>query len=1437
METLLDRLLDNIAMEFHIGDRENIDIKSKIGEGFSGAEIYLVELKGASTIRGYYYLKIDSEADEYENNLNGFCFSKVAQCIEKRIISGYYVLLIQIAGMSKLEYQSFYSIYKASVKVEAAKKITSEILKESTNGRDIANGELAPADFFREQLKNKLDSKGILVGFLGRHLYGGAVKDICAIQINEDVLPNAFAYAVNDALWDGKKILNMACSIHGDFHGNNVFVSNNTHDYAIIDMDSYRDDGYIFFDTAYFEYSLMYHDMGKESLDNWLYCVSKVVEQAWDEIDFKDSKVIQTINQEEEEWIEKKIAEKFSYLDELRKARLMARVLVGLNYSGKRNLPEEGRLKAYMYACCYLKRLLQEEGINYISGKICVWKNDSGSEAEQKEYNAFLDFAGRFDNSQNYYLVLGRQWDYSNIVSLNLRKIRLSGVVSFCREKGFSDILEKTQLLNYVLPNNEATWGHLEKDSAWWLYADGMVADPESQAEKYSKWRIKYRKFLERFSDKLIKAAGENDLLFIIDWTNFNDEDNNYLQRLLEQLDAIENTAVNIAVLDPKNSFNISAEDYGNLEMSKFKIRLEDVAEYCSLYMSDEPDEVIYIPNRSSRIGIPLSKSDQQYIERHTVFLYEQMIRGENILAESEKYKFFYGEPITWTAIEEELYVKHKRIKSYEEEVRKKLENANDDQILISIQHSPGAGASVLGRIICWNLKKEYPTFILQNEITDDVYESLRRVAAISGKHLLVFMDGDYNRNDVNQFIYHLGGMRIKVCILYSCRIYSIKEGDNRIISVLEAREGELFRDKYESVMREWKNYDETECKKRVENMEKLTTENSMVEFRLPFFYGMHAFEDEYQGIQEYLDGVQQFMKQNENIEKVILYIALISYYTETKGLGFKCTRKLLKMKERSGRKILKELQENFPKIIYIVDSSYRICHPIVAKNILHMKFQDFCSDSYKEFCIHFIEDLRKSESSECMSDRYLNLIMDMFIKRDTEEEIDGNDTKKKSFSQIILDIGNPNLQEQVYESLVKAVPSNASFRQHYGRLIMSNNPARLKDAKGQLEKAIDIEPDNGSLYHSRGNLYVQYVFHQMNNDYKDVNASELFNKLRHYVDLAVTDFEYAVKLEEKEDNASDLVYPYASIIQVSTSFVHQLARRSKFSDNEKGFLEQVGEMNQWSRNLVAKALLYDMDTEIRYSPVRDNVFYDKTRRHLFRFKWSPQELETKIKKYPNTFDYQIAYLDVAVSDKNSWKQKSQQQLRQIIACCENLFKIDGYGTEGILWKWFNASIRIKRPVDESFNRILGFLETLPEQDINPTANYFRLIIYFCKYMETKDEKMVDSICGCINRCKQLVKDGKNRSITHYYYMDKSAKGENMLPLEFDRENAHWFEGTVVSADSNQSGYLTLDINPKLRAFFVPIHTELKRNQEIGQQVKVKIGFRFDGLSGWELKQ
>lgn len=375
METWLNKLLENIVMKFHIGDRANIDIKSKIGEGFSDAEVYLVELKGDSEIKGYFFLKIDSDAEEYKNNLRDFCFSKVIKCIEKNEIDGYYVMLLQIAGISSAEYKSFYSIYNSNIKIEAVRKIIEEILEEATNKREIVDDYMMPSALFKMQLKNKLDKDGVMAEFLSKHLSGNNLKNIFTISINDEVYPNAYAYAVNDALWEDKRIENMTCCIHGDFHGNNVFVSNKNGDYAIIDMASYREDGWIFYDTAYFELSLMLYNMEKESLASWLYCVEQVTQKVWNNIDFKDSKVIRTITEEEEKWIKKKVTDKFNYFDQLHNARLMARVLAGLNYAGKRNMSYDMRLKAYLFACCYLRKLLQKRRLDlliltYVCGKV-----------------------------------------------------------------------------------------------------------------------------------------------------------------------------------------------------------------------------------------------------------------------------------------------------------------------------------------------------------------------------------------------------------------------------------------------------------------------------------------------------------------------------------------------------------------------------------------------------------------------------------------------------------------------------------------------------------------------------------------------------------------------------------------------------------------------------------------------------------------------------------------------------------------------------------------------------------------------------------------------------------------------------------------------------------------------------------------------------------
>lgn len=1437
METLQKELIDKIVLSFNIDDKNNLVLISRIGDGFSGAEVYLIELKGSSRIKGYYFLKIDLENEEYENNQNKFCFSKVAKCIEKRKIDNFYIMLLQIAGKSSREYQSFYSIHQPVIKKNATTRLVAEMLKEAVDGKNFVGDDLSPSVLFKKHLKNKMNPNGALEKYLLLHLSGKGMEEIYTIQIHDKILPNAYAYAINNEPWNSIKFKDMTCCIHGDFHGKNVFVSAMDSDYTMIDMASYRNDGYLFFDMAYFEFSLLAYNMEKQSLAEWLSCIDLITRQDWDNLDCKDSKVIQEIVAGEMAWIELETTDTFNYPDQLRDARLIARVLAGLNYAGKKKVSDELRQKAFFYACYYLKNLLKSKGGQYKETETYKWKdNIRNDELNIEEYNYFLDFSGRFDGNQDYYLVLGECWNYPKVVSESLTRINLSGVISFCKDRSFEEILEKKQFLRYIIPTDEGTWGLIERKNTWWIYADGLNAVPESLSQSVSVWRSKYGDFWFNFHKKISKNISEEDLLFIINWPDFKSNGMRYIEHLFRQLELIAGAEINIAILDPENSCGIDVNEYESLNIRKFDIGLEAVAMFCSQYLAQPSVDCIYIPSRQNRFGEPLDKEIQLYVEKYTVLVHEQLLERENLLSESEKYKFYFGEPITWTAIEEELYVKHNKIKSIKEDICKRLEKADSEPSLISIPHSPGAGASVLGRVICWDLKDEYPVFILENKFDENTYECLLQVSNLSGKPLLIFLDGNYNPNDVKQFVSMLGGKRIKSCVLYPYRVYKTVIENDRMLSALAVREGEKFRKKYETVMIKWKNYDEQERGRRIHNMDKLTSESNLLDFRLPFFYGMHAFEEDYRGIFEYLTEVFKIMKQNEKAKKIINYMALISYYTENKGLGFNYSKKLLEIKNISGRELLKEFQVDFPKMIYIIDSAYRICHPIIAREILKNEFIQFESEAFKEFCIQFIEDLKNCESKITISDRYQDIMMDLFVKRDTEGDIDESDTLKKNFSQVILDIGNPNLQEQIYKKIIEIIPKNQYFHQHYARLIMANNPMRLHEAQEHLDEAIKIDPKNGSLFHSRGNLYIQYVLYQMRNNYKKLNGNELYNKLKAYVDLAIEDLNKAIDIEQPGDNVAELVYPYASIIQISTSFVSQLAIRLGFSENYTNFLEQNNEMSRWSKDLISKAVLCDIDSDNRYALMRKNEFYNKRRYHLAKFQMTSEELEYKISENPKDYSYQVAYLGIINPDKKAWNQKSQEQLKHIIAYCENLMMIEKYRTEGVLWKWFNACIHMKRTTAESYSRMLGLLETMPERYCNVTANYFMYMLYFCQYMETGDEKRVEAMLDCLKVCREFANDKRNKSITHYYYIDQTYTGSDKLPLDFERENAQLFDGTVTKAESNQSGYLTLDKNPRLRAFFVPIHTELKRNQEVGKQVQTKIGFRFDGLSAWDMK-
>ena len=247
MGTMLEKILDEILNEFQIGDKNNLVVVKTVSAGFSGAEVYIVELKYPSKNQGYFFLKIDTDCEEFDNHNKGFCFIRVARCVEKKKISGYYVLLLQIAGKSQKECRSFSEITSRKIKVKATENMIADMIRQSAKNKPMIGKDIIPTELFQNHLKSKLDMDGVLAGYLKKVIRNDNLKTVHVINIENMSLPNAYAYATEAELWGSYRMKDTKCCVHGDLHDKNVFVSTkNPHDYVLIDMASYDENGYLF---------------------------------------------------------------------------------------------------------------------------------------------------------------------------------------------------------------------------------------------------------------------------------------------------------------------------------------------------------------------------------------------------------------------------------------------------------------------------------------------------------------------------------------------------------------------------------------------------------------------------------------------------------------------------------------------------------------------------------------------------------------------------------------------------------------------------------------------------------------------------------------------------------------------------------------------------------------------------------------------------------------------------------------------------------------------------------------------------------------------------------------------------------------------------------------------------------------------------------------
>lgn len=1434
MKTLYEQLLPKIVKEFSIESDENIEIQRSMKTGLSGAEVYEVELKSPSKYQGKFFLKIDPKDEEFCNHNVAKSFSHAVTYIEAKEIDLYYVLLIALAGSSGIEFRTFWDSPPRVCK-KLISRVVGEVLQESIDRNAFAPKQMPLSKICGQMLGDKITADGTIETFLRSRLTE-AMK--CSIHFRDKLYPNPLHFAREPvALRD---CYYLKARIHSDFHGENIFLSQNSKEYAIIDWALARDDGILFFDSAYFELSVLMQVFDGTPLHEWIDLIECICRNDWEDLDFEKADVIRELHQREDVWITTTTSAEFSHRDKMRLGQYIARVVAGLNFAGKKRISDVKREYAFIFSCVFLKKLFQEAGYqDWAKLPPIYWNQPTLGEDNTKE---LAEYCSYFSEEYQYILICGSRLPQQELVNERLSRIPWRGVLSLSvqdKEPLKNKIGESKFLRHLIFTQKDAEQNNtILSSDVWWAFVNGYSSSPDSLTSGYPEWRNRYRRHVQRSISKICAAAPPQEMMLIVSYDSLEGQDEKKkVQELLECFDADGNEDTSVVMLGTEQSAQINPNDFANLKLVFFDIDLTSLANFAGSYLYTNRKNAIWLPQQGKKSGVQLDEDDERYIGAFLEIIGDHLLNPSIKAQDAEA--FHWGEPITWDAIDRQLPIARGKADDLREEITRRIDQERWG--VIELSHVPGAGMSVLVKDVCWRMRREYPV-VRVKRICDGTFESLKRISKLANLPILILLDGDYGRNDVEAIETGLGSDLInrKYILVYTYRLYYAQEPAE--LGILDLREAESFERKYADIMTRCKDYPADEIGQRKQELQQLTQSQALTEFRLPFFYGMYTFHEDFSSVSKYIDKIIQRMQEDPTYCRAVSYLAIISYFTVSYGLSHKIAKKLFSLQRASLRDVRNLLNDGAPSFVYVANAEYRICHPVIAYKILQRIYgnqsgsDEFATSKFSDLCKSFIEDIRRLDGGETASDYADQLVTSIFIKRNQIDRADNTqDSSRNTFSMIVLLLKNPHLQEEVLQHLVTCFPQNPHCFQHYGRLLSSHRPDVMDDAKQQFDQAIHLDEHNPIHYHARGIMYMRYC-RQLFKQGVLTTPEMIYDQCKAPVESAIQDFKTAIEQAQKypsrEGGQFNLAYPYSSILDICIMIVTSMKRSYERRYPDVSFWDSGSEVVRWGRGLLTMARQYDMDAAQERPDIGRNTHYKNSKAELTGIDFSQADLKTLIEKYPEDPSYKILYLSNMDTRWENLSNAKGKHLDDSARYCEAVIQSVG-ADGGLLWKWFQ--IYIHAP---SFNEshALGFLESSQILDSSVTANYLLQILYFCRFFRTRDSLAADMALKYQRKCRELsdgVISGVQRRACPLF-----LSGAKALPLTNTREKGLKLDCTLTEdVVKEQSAHMTLNLDPRFQVVFIPHHNKnLKIGQGTGTEVEATIGFSYNGLYGFDLQ-
>jgi tetratricopeptide (TPR) repeat protein len=917
--------------------------------------------------------------------------------------------------------------------------------------------------------------------------------------------------------------------LHGDLHKGNVLVHQRDpldHPFWIIDFALSRV-GPVGFDHAYLEVGCLIDQAVTMPAVYYLDLVEAIfrnenISHLYSSSARRTGESIREVRRGLEQWantVQKHRA------DHISQQLQLARIAAGLNWANKVNLDKSKRLAALAYSSLALDYFLKEHhraiyqriweaSTEPANGEIAPHGTSKLSEADYDLWKQLVAACHHFDSASNRYAL---------VVDALPRAVIPKTLGPGCWSAIFDLDLKSDQngLHQHVAPSLEQSRGvhifdedipslDLRRGTAW-MMAGGWEAKKKTFKDD-QEWRYSQLKLISRFAELLVQNTAPSPLFVFVIASNI---DENYrAKRVIEAIDDASAGAAYFIILGKGDVANVDVRNKIEIPLSVSTfLRLLERNAVGSLF-SDEPE--LPAPD-NGRISIPYEKL--RVIEENLIVLHSRILLDEGTQEELSAGAFWRGRPPSWRELDAGMDVTRSVHTELLKTLRQKLESYSTETQLLF--HTPGSGGTTVAHRAAWDLHTEYPTAIVRS-YTKGLADRIRELFQITQKSVLVVAEStiltETNREDLYR---SLRQSNCRAVILYVRKIIDKKKitTGHVVPNPMTSNECEVFERSYASVV------SEEGIKLR---LRQVTIDNDFEQYRIPFFYGLIAFEREFVSVDRFVNSHLQ--KVRGRAREAIELLSFATLFSDH-GLPKSLLAKIFGLAPTTDATIEAMVGEGASRLLVERDNAYRIMHQRIAEEILNWAYSTTGDDwrrHLQQLSLQFIETVSREAGSN--SDFTLTLFRTIFIDRLGGDVDDVKDRQKFSpIIELLDELVDPSHGHQVFIKLTEECPNHSHFWMHRGRHHIYRLRGDARIAETYLERAVSLASSDPIIHHAYG-LVLRYRVREMIRLARGKDARDVLDEILPFYKKAAEQFTIARELDPEN------MHGYVTHIQLNVN-------------------------------------------------------------------------------------------------------------------------------------------------------------------------------------------------------------------------------------------------------------------------------------------------------------